>query len=250
MKAIDSRKDQSPVHPESQRRVVANLSIPIVILVAVVLVLSVIAVYLGNTAKSATFERSPVALVGVRAEENVALCRSQFGHLPKDDGDVITVEQRAGWTHVLLKNKAACFMDTTVSKQRKQESLQVENFFGGEIAKTSVKDEPRRNAILVSDAGGGTFESPSRLPFVDQDDWFGWVHGRAGSEVVQIDVYLAGGQSVEASLADSFFSAWWIVDDVEGDDPSVAGELSLLVTLSDGQTIEIAGSELNVNPTN
>ena len=86
----------------------------------------------------------------------------------------------------------------------------------------------------VMGAGGGWHQNPERLPAVPDTELTqltrgridgggltvkGWsVHGRAGAAIAVVQLTLAGGPVVTATLESGWFSAWWpaiIADDLE-----------------------------------
>ena len=195
----------------------------------------------GDTAAFGSWSPIPVALVGAERtaalEACVVLQSGEGGELaldPAADASALVAESRGGWSYVMFtaagpsgrRLEGTCLMpDDLVADPRPD----VGGFFGSlggadELGGPApARDVAREDTNGVGSVDGGAFA---------------FAEGRAGSDVVGIEVTTPGGVEVEASLDNGRWAVWWPAGDGSLRDPEMTGAPTYEVTLRDGRVTD------------
>jgi len=189
----------------------------------------------------ASWTPTPVALTGeertAAADACLALQDDHDGELafdPSAEASVLVAEARGGWSYVLFRVAGAsgvdlegtCLMpDDLVADPQPGQG----GFFGS-LSRADDMDRPvpPRDEAREDTYGAGTVDGEA----------FVYAEGRAGADVVGIEVTTPGGLVVEASVVRGRWAVWWPAGDDQMDNPELTGTPSYEVTLRDGTVSE------------
>ncbi len=137
-------------------------------------------------------------------------------------------ESRGPWTFTLMtsgKNiQGACFMPSETIDGISA-GFEQDNTFGG-IATTDVPLELQGDEIETFFGGTGSTD----------EGLFGYLTGRVGDNVKAVRITTPG-QSIDASVIDGHWAAWWPTGSQNRDDPGIL-QTKLQVTLKDGTVLD------------
>lgn len=197
---------------------------------------------LGGTLAFASWTAVPSPLAGIAAEEAATACLRKLEPdptgtetTPLPDMDLVIAEQRGDWVTIILSGsgaEASCLMpaDTEPADDRIFASLDLD---------APEPPMPDRDGLTETFSIGGAVDVPNRIGLGTVTDWYGWVSGYVGEDVIGVTVHSPAGTDSEASLSGGRYSAWWPAGLARGDNPGVGGGWSYTVTLTDGTTHEI-----------
>ena len=194
-------------------------------------------VVLEDSEAFASWSPTPVELTGARRAAAVDACLvlqdSDVAGLafdPDADASVMIAEARGGWSYVVFQIAGAsgrelqgsCLVpDALVADPRAGEG----GFFGGlGGAEETAGPLPARDVIREDASGVGAVDGGI----------FVYAEGRAGRDVVGIEVTTPSGVEVEASLDNGHWAVWWPVGDDSQRSPDVREAPTYEVTLRDG----------------
>ena len=185
---------------------------------AVVTALVVLPTTIGGDEAFASWSATPVELRGEERSAALDACLvlqgNDDGELaldPAAGGSAVVAESRGGWDYVAFtavgpsgrELSGSCLMpDALVAEPRPGEG----GFFGGlggadEMAGTRPRPDVVHEDIYGVGSVGG--------------DRFVYAEGRAGADVVGIEVTTPGGLGVEASLENGRWAVWWPATDAD-----------------------------------
>jgi hypothetical protein len=194
-------------------------------------------VVIGGDEAFASWSPTPSGLTGAARRAAVDACLvlqadggGDLAFDPAADATVAIAEKRGGWSYVILT---------------------VTGVAGRELEASCLMPESLIRAPRPGKGGffgslGGAEESAGPAPRADvgtvDDDAFVYAEGRAGVDVVAIEVTTPSGREVEASLENGRWAVWWPAGDDTMDNPEVAEAPTFTVTLRDGTvTDEVRG---------
>ena len=215
------------------RLVLAAVGVAAVVAAAVV----VVPVLTRGEEAFATWSPIPVELVGGARDTALRACvvlqAGGGGDLALERGapaSALVAEARGGWDYVVFAAtgptgralQGSCLMpDELVADPRPGEG----GFFGSlDPAADTAGPAPGRTVARQDASGAGSVDG----------ELFVHVEGRAGADVVRIEVTTPGGVRVEASLDDGRWAAWWPAGDASPRNPGIAEAPAYDVTLRDG----------------
>ena len=189
----------------------------------------------------ASWTPTPVPLTGAERRAAADACLTlqgrHGGELAFDaraDASVLVAEARGGWSYVLFNVAGAsgfdlegtCLMPDDVVADPQPGGG---GFFGG-LSRADELDRrpPARDVAREDTYGAGTVD----------DEAFVYAEGRAGADVVGIEVTTPGGLVVEASVVRGRWAVWWPAGDARMDNPELIGAPTYEVTLRDGTVID------------
>jgi hypothetical protein len=222
----------APPRRRPHRALVAGGMVAAAITVAVL-----VPVVVGGDEAFASWSPSPSELTGADRRATVDAClvlqaddEGELAFDPAADASVLLAESRGGWSYVVFTVVGAsgrtlegsCLVpDSLVSDPRPGEG----GFFGSlGGAEETAGPAPGREAVREDTSGFGSVD----------DEAFVYAEGRAGADVVGIDVTTPGGREVEASIENGRWAVWWPAGDDSMDNPELTGAPSYAVTLRDG----------------
>ena len=190
----------------------------------------------GGSEAFASWSPTPVALDGAERAAALDAClvlQSNGGdELALDPGagaSALIAEARGGWNYVVFtavgtsgrELQGSCLVpDALVADPRPGEG----GFFGGLGPAEDTAGPQARNVVREDSYLAGAIE----------DDAFVLAEGRAGVDVVGVEVTTPGGQHVDASLDNGRWAVWWPAGDDSIDNPELTGAPTYEVTLRDG----------------
>ncbi len=221
--------------PARRRPRLALVAVGIAAVVAATVV--VVPVLTRGEKAFATWSPTPVELEGAARATALRACvvlqSGNGGDLaldPDAPASALVAEARGGWDYVVFTAAAesgrqlqgSCLVpDDLVADPRPD----VGGFFGGlERAEEAVVPVPGRTAAREDAYGAGSVDG----------ELFVYVEGRAGADVVRIEVTTPGGVRVEASVDGGRWAAWWPAGDASPRNPGLAEAPAYDVTLRDG----------------
>lgn len=226
--ALPSPPDRAP-----RRRVTRPLLVGGILAAVVAAVVAGPVVLRGDEA-FASWSPTPVELRGAERATAVEACvvlqsggSSQLDIEPTAEPVALVAEKRGGWTYVLFtvagssqpEVEGSCLMPADLVRDPEPG---VGGFFGALSGSDDTAGPTRsRTAVREDEYGVGSVG----------DDTFTHVEGRAGADVVRIEVVTPGGLEVEASVDDGHWAVWWPVDNDGG---GVTESPTYEVTLRDG----------------
>jgi hypothetical protein len=226
--------EPSPVPPRrrTHRAVLAGGVVAAVTTAAVM-----VPVLVGGDEAFASWSPTPTELTGADRRAAVDACLvlqggegGELAFAPDAGATVLLAERRGGWSYVILtvegvsgrELQGSCLMpESLVDDPRPGEG----GFFGSLGGAEETAGPPPQADVVREDSSG--------FGAVD-DDAFVFAEGRAGADVVDIEVTTPGGREVEASLENGRWAAWWPAGDDAMDNPEVTGAPTYTVTLRDG----------------
>lgn len=237
----DPGHDQVPEESDRPRRRRRRLLVPVGLLGAAGAAVPALLVSGGSAFASWTPKPEPLTAAG--ATEAATTCRAALE--ASDQGEqVVIAERRGGWTYVLIagpKAEAACLMPDDLVGHQDPEDNRNEGFFGTYDTDPVEAPSPARDRIVETDSMAGSVPTPGLWPFSNDEGWFSWVRGYAGSGVTGVTVHTPVGTDVEASVAHGRFAAWWPSPQPSSEHPEVMGAWTYTVTLADGSTRRVNG---------
>jgi hypothetical protein len=194
----------------------------------------------GGNEAFASWSPTPVELTGpartAAAEACLVLQGGETGDLafdPSAEASVLLAEARGGWTYVMFsvaglsqrKLQGSCLMpDDLVAQPAPGEG----GFFGSlGGAEEIARPGPRRNVVRQDESGVGSVA----------DEAFVYAEGRAGRDVVGIEVTTPLGRKVQASLDHGRWAVWWPAGGDSMDNPEITQAPTYAVTLRDGTVV-------------
>jgi hypothetical protein len=196
----------------------------------------VVPVVVGGDGAFASWSPTPHELTGAARRAAVDAClvlqggeRGELAFDPDADATVLLAERRGGWSYVILRVvgvsgrvlEGSCLMPESLVR----DPLPGEGgFFGSFGGAEEIAGPPRPHVARQDTYGIGAVD----------DDGFVFAEGRAGADVVGIDVTTPGGREVEASLENGRWAVWWPAGDDSMDNPELSGAPTYEVTLRDG----------------
>ena len=199
----------------------------------------------GRDEAFASWSPTPVELTGADRTAAARAClalqgtdESELAFDPDSRASVLVAEARGGWQYVVFtvaglsgtELQGSCLVpDDLVADPRPGEG----GFFGSlgpadeEAGSPPPRDLAREDSHAIGSVDGQAFVH---------------VEGRAGADVVGIEVTTPSGMSVEASIDNGRWAAWWPAGDDSMDNPELAEAPAYEVTLRDGTvTDEVRG---------
>ena len=195
----------------------------------------------GGTEAFASWSATPVELVGLERAAALGACLvlqgNEEGALaldPAAEGSALVAEARGGWKYVVFtapgpsgrELQGSCLMpEELVADPRAGEG----GFFGslGGAEETAGPELPR-DVMREDSSGVGSVG----------DEMFAFAEGRAGADVVGIEVTTPGGPRVEASLENGRWAVWWPVRNDSPDSPDLTEAPTYDVTLREGSATD------------
>ena len=226
--------DPAPM-PVRRRPGLVLVAVGIAALVAAAVVL--VPVLTRGEEAFATWSPTPVELEGGARATALRACvvlqAGGGGDLALDrsaPASALVAEARGGWDYVAftasgptgLGLHGTCLMpDDLVADPRPGQG----GFFGSlDRAGETAGPAPGRTVARQDTSGAGSVDG----------ELFVYVEGRAGTDVVRIDLTTPGGVRVEASVDDGRWAAWWPAGDASPRNPGIAEAPAYDVTLRDG----------------
>lgn len=230
--------ERTPSRRRSRRR---RLLVPVGLAGAAALAIP--AGLIGGGSAFGSWTPEPRPLPAAAAQDAAAACRALLG-VPDGGGAVEIAERRGGWAFVLFTGPAeegSCLMPEDVVDADDPAAHRGDGFFGSYTTDPPpLSDGPPAGGIEEDTSMTGSIPSGSPWPF-SRDDWFSWVEGFVGRDVVAVTVHPPVGPDVEASVVDGRYAAWWPAGKAIGDNPGLGGAFSYTLTLADGTTRDVAG---------
>lgn len=223
----------SPARPPRRRLLLVAGGVVAAVTAAIV----VVPTFTGGPAAFASWSPVPVALVGAERaaalEACVVLQSGESGQLALDPdaaASALLAEARGGWSYVLFtaagpsgrELQGSCLVpDDLVADPRPD----VGGFFGS-LGPTDDEalPAPAPRVAREDTSGAGSVAGEA----------FVYAEGRAGAEVVGIEVTTPGGLEVEASLEGGRWAVWWPAGDDSMSNPDLTQAPTYLVRLRDG----------------
>ncbi len=190
-----------------------------------------------DTEAFASWSATPVELAGAERTAALEACLSLLGDNggelaldPGADSSVLVAEARGGWSYVLFTTpsvsgrtlQGSCLMpEELVAEPRPGEG----GFFGSlGGAEETAGPSPAATVARQDSSGAGSIEG----------ELFVYAEGRAGVDVVAIEVTTPGGLQVDASVENGRWAAWWPAGDDSPRNPEISEAPTYEVTLRDG----------------
>lgn len=190
---------------------------------------------IGGGSAFASWTATPEPLSRSNAAAAATTCQSAL-EVDDQGARAVISEKRGGWMYVLIEGPAgegACLMpEDRIGAS--PHTVRENGFFGTFSADPPDAPQPARDGIVENESMGGSVSVAGRLPFTTTDEWFSWVSGYVGSDVIGVTVHPPVGPDVEATVSEGRFSAWWPAGEVRGDNPGVGGGWTYTVILADG----------------
>ncbi len=223
----------TPLHPRRRTRTLLLAGAVAAVTAAVVVVPSLT----RDTEAFASWSPTPVALEGAERATALGACLELQGDSggelaldPRADASVLLAEARGGWSYVVFTTvgvtgrtlQGTCLMpEDLVADPRPGEG----GFFGSlGPADESFGPRPAPDVARQDSSGAGSIDG----------DLFVYAEGRAGAEVVGIEVTTPGGLRVDASVDNGRWAVWWPAGDASPQNPEIAEAPRYEVTLRDG----------------
>jgi len=184
----------------------------------------------------ASWSPTPVELTGAERTAAVDAClvhQSDSGgdldFAPDSKATVLVAEARGGWNYVIYtvvgasghQLQGSCLVpDDLVAEPRPGEG----GVFGSLSQVDEVEPAPGRDVARQDTYGAGAVD----------DDAFVYAEGRAGADVVGIEVTTPTGQEIQASIDNGHWAVWWPAGDNSMQNPNLTGAPTYEVTLRDG----------------
>ncbi len=192
----------------------------------------------------ATWSPTPVELTGAERRSAVEACLVLQGNDveeldfdPRANASVLVAEARGGWSYVVFRVAGASGTELQgsclVPDEQVADPRPGKGGFFGSLGPADETSGPAPAPAVAREDGSGAGS-------VD-DEAFGYAEGRAGDDVVSIEVTTPGGREVEASLANGHWAAWWPAGDNSVSNPELGGAPTYEVTLRDGTITDEIG---------
>jgi hypothetical protein len=207
------------------------------VVAAVTAAVVVAPVVTGGTEAFASWSATPVELEGAERTAALEAClvlQSDDGGGstvdPDAPGSALLAEARGGWTYVVFEVAGSSGRELQGSCLAPEDLMAdprpgVGGFFGSlGGAEEAAGPQSAHDVARQDTSGSGSVD----------DATFVYAEGRAGADVVSIEVTTPAGVHVDASLENGRWAAWWPVGDDSGRSPEMREAPTYEVTLRDG----------------
>lgn len=194
--------------------------------VTTVAVLAVPGLIPGRDVAYASWTPTPVRLAAAEAATAVETCLTVQQVSGGAGASTLIAERRGGWTYVLIAltgdDEVSCIMPAAAVTGG--EALRNGDYFGGTGNHPPVDAGARHLRQMV--AGTGSTD----------EGLLSYIEGVAGRDVKAVTVTTPRGVTVEASIDNGRYAAWWPAGKNSLSNPEISNAATYTVTLRDGTT--------------
>ncbi|WP_425309346.1 hypothetical protein AADG42_11410 [Ammonicoccus fulvus] len=183
----------------------------------------------------ASWTPTPIPVTGELRDKTTDACVTQLASVEKDypgqgperpvagvdTARILIAEQRGDYVFVAVATDVGANWSCLFEARRPNYPISA----GGGIP-SAMSPAPAPLAPEQLEGGGGGMSG-------SREGSFASTQGRVGSDVRGVTIH-AGGKTVEASVNDGTFAAWWPIEDFK---PSLVDNITFDVTLSDGRVL-------------